>query len=108
MRVEAPVEDWCCHHRPTRLAPCCQCGPGPTMVTMRERPCTRATGTRRAQTLESPPGDRPGTTLMSFVPYWSRTRLRSTWGLSLGLVLLIGVAGGTALALIAGGLRTDS
>ena len=45
---------------------------------------------------------------MSFVPYWSRTRLRSTWGLSLGLVLLIGVAGGTALALIAGGLRTDS
>ena len=78
------------------------------MVTMRERPCTRATGTRRAQTLESPPGDRPVTTLMSFVPYWSRTRLRSTWGLSLGLVLLIGVAGGTALALIAGGLRTDS
>jgi hypothetical protein len=45
---------------------------------------------------------------MSFVPYWSRTRLRTTWGSSLALVLLIGVAGGTVLALAAGGLRTDS
>ncbi len=45
---------------------------------------------------------------MSFVPYWSRTRLRTTWGSSLALVLIIGVVGGTALALAAGGLRTDS
>ena len=45
---------------------------------------------------------------MSFVPYWSRTRLRTTWGSSLALVLIIGVVGGTTLALTAGGLRTDS
>ncbi len=45
---------------------------------------------------------------MRFVPYWSRTRLRTTWGSSLALVLVIGVAGGTVLALTAGGLRTDS
>ena len=45
---------------------------------------------------------------MSFVPYWSRTRLRTTWGSSLALVLIIGVVGGTTLALAAGGLRTDS
>ena len=54
------------------------------------------------------PRDHPGNTPMSFVPYWSRTRLRTTWGSSLALVLLIGVAGGTVLALAAGGLRTDS
>jgi FtsX-like permease family len=45
---------------------------------------------------------------MSFVPYWSRTRLRTTWGSTLALVLVIGLAGGTVLALTAGGLRTDS
>ena len=45
---------------------------------------------------------------MKFVPYWSRTRLRTTWGSSFALVLVIGVAGGTVLALTAGGLRTDS
>ena len=45
---------------------------------------------------------------MSFVPYWSWTRLRTTWGSSLALVLIIGMVGGTTLALIAGGLRTDS
>jgi hypothetical protein len=45
---------------------------------------------------------------MSFVSYWSRSRLRTNWRSSLALVLLIGLAGGTVLALVAGGLRTDS
>jgi hypothetical protein len=45
---------------------------------------------------------------LNFVPYWSRARLRTTWRSSLALVLLVGLAGGTVLALVAGGLRTDS
>jgi hypothetical protein len=45
---------------------------------------------------------------MSFVSYWSRARLRTTWRSSLALVLLIGLAGGAVLALVAGGIRTDS
>jgi hypothetical protein len=45
---------------------------------------------------------------LNFVSYWSRARLRVTWRSSLALVLLVGLAGGTVLALVAGGLRTDS
>jgi hypothetical protein len=45
---------------------------------------------------------------MSFVSFWSRARLRTTWRSSLALVLLVGLAGGTVLALVAGGIRTDS
>lgn len=45
---------------------------------------------------------------MSFVAYWSMARVRVTWRALVPLVLLVGLASGSIVALVTGGLRTDS